>query len=224
MPSTKVPNSAKTWLRCCGIANHGLLDYVACWHVLAARYMQANPQMACALVSTNSICQGEQVGVLWPHLLGLGMRIQFAHRTFQWSNEGKGAAAVHCIIVGFGPQPPAQAVLYDYSADIKAAEGERLAVARINPYLVDGPRCGAGPARASRCARCRKWALATNPLTAATTCLPRKKKPIFCCKSRALRRIFGAGWERRSFSTASNAGVCGWAMPLLPLWPLWSLP
>ena len=45
--------------------------------------MQANPQMACALVSTNSICQGEQVGVLWPHLLGLGMRIQFAHRTFQ---------------------------------------------------------------------------------------------------------------------------------------------
>ena len=122
-----------------GIANHGLLDYVACWHVLAARYMQANPQMACALVSTNSICQGEQVGVLWPHLLGLGMRIQFAHRTFQWSNEGKGVAAVHCIIVGFGPQPPAQAVLYDYSADIKAAEGERLAVARINPYLVDGP-------------------------------------------------------------------------------------
>ena len=110
-----------------GIANHGLLDYVACWHVLAARYMQANPQMACALVSTNSICQGEQVGVLWPHLLGLGMRIQFAHRTFQWSNEGKGVAAVHCIIVGFGPQPPAQAVLYDYSADIKAAEGERLA-------------------------------------------------------------------------------------------------
>lgn len=122
-----------------GIGKYGLLDYVACWHVLAARYMQSNPQVVCALVSTNSLCQGEQVGVLWPHLLGLGMHIRFAHRTFQWSNEGKGVAAVHCIIVGFGRQAPAQAVVYDYSADIKAAEGQRLAVARINPYLVDGP-------------------------------------------------------------------------------------
>lgn len=122
-----------------GIANHGLLDYVACWHVLAARYLQANLQAACALVSTNSICQGEQVGVLWPYVLAQGMHLRFAHRTFQWSNEGRGVAAVHCIIIGFGPQAAAQPVVFDYSADIRAAEATPQPVARINPYLVDGP-------------------------------------------------------------------------------------
>ncbi|MDO4768901.1 MAG: N-6 DNA methylase [Brachymonas sp.] len=122
-----------------GIPNSGLLDYVACWHVKAAGYMQANPAMRTALVSTNSICQGEQVGVLWPHMLAQGLHLQFAHRTFQWSNEGRGVAAVHCIIVGYGSQPAAQPVIYDYSANIKAAEGQRLPVKRINPYLVDAP-------------------------------------------------------------------------------------
>lgn len=122
-----------------GIPNSGLLDYVACWHVKAADYMQANPAIRTALVSTNSICQGEQVGVLWPHMLTQGLHLQFAHRTFQWSNEGRGVAAVHCIIVGYGSQPAAQPVIYDYSANIKAAEGQRLPVKRINPYLVDAP-------------------------------------------------------------------------------------
>lgn len=121
------------------IPNCGLLDYVACWHVKAAAYMQANAAICTALVSTNSICQGEQVGVLWPHMLAHGLHIHFAHRTFQWSNEGKGVAAVHCIIVGYGKQPPAQPVIFDYSSNIKSETGERLAAQRINPYLVDAP-------------------------------------------------------------------------------------
>ena len=133
------PQRADVALVLGGVANHGLLDYVTCWYVLAARYMQANPQVACALVSTNSICQGEQVGVLWPYLLAQGVQIRFAHRTFQWSNEGRGVAAVHCIIVGFGLQAAAQPVLFDYSANIQADEGVRLEVERINPYLVQGP-------------------------------------------------------------------------------------
>ena len=124
-----------------GIGKYGLLDYVACWHVKAARYMKGHPEVACALVSTNSLCQGEQVGVLWPYLLSknIGMHIQFAHRTFQWSNEGRGVAAVHCIIVGFGPRPAEKSVVYDYSGDIKAAEGVHFTVKNLNPYLVDGP-------------------------------------------------------------------------------------
>ena len=121
------------------IPNCGLLDYVACWHVKAAAYMQANAAICTALVSTNSICQGEQVGVLWPHMLEQGLHLHFAHRIFQWSNEGKGVAAVHCIIVGYGKQPPAQPVIFDYSSNIKAETGERLVVQRINPYLVDAP-------------------------------------------------------------------------------------
>lgn len=116
----------------------GRLDYVTCWHHKAAAYMHDNPEVKTALVSTNSICQGEQVGILWSYLLAQGMQIHFAHRTFQWSNEGKGVAAVHCVIVGFALSEPKQRTIFDYSDNIK---GEPVAIParNINPYLVDAP-------------------------------------------------------------------------------------
>lgn len=119
------------------IHNAGLLDFVAAWYVKAAQYVQANPAVRVAFVSTNSISQGEQVGVLWSWLLAQGMHLQFAHRTFQWSNDAKGVAAVHCVIEGFGAVDLPGKVIYHYD-DIK---GEPLAVAvkNINPYLVDAP-------------------------------------------------------------------------------------
>jgi hypothetical protein len=120
-----------------GIEGAGLLDFVACWHVLASRYLQANPAVRVALVSTNSITQGEQVGVLWGWLLKQGVKIQFAHRTFQWSNEGKGVAAVHCVIVGFGLQELPGKTIYAYD-DIQG-EPRAVAATNINPYLVDAP-------------------------------------------------------------------------------------
>ncbi|MFZ7311404.1 class I SAM-dependent DNA methyltransferase [Comamonas jiangduensis] len=120
-----------------GVPNFGLLDFVACWHVLTARYMQRNRFIRAALVSTNSICQGEQVGVLWPQLLKQGIQIHFAHRTFQWSNEGRGVAAVHCIVVGFGMSPAEQPRIFEYGSNIRAAEAQVLAVKRINPYLIE---------------------------------------------------------------------------------------
>ena len=91
-----------------------------------------------AFVSTNSITQGEQAGVLWPWLLGHGVTIRFAHRTFRWSNEGKGVAAVHCVIVGFGLQTPAKRTLYLYPDGIKG-EPTALPAKNINPYLADAP-------------------------------------------------------------------------------------
>ena len=91
----------------------------------------------CAFVSTNSIVQGEQVGVLWSWMLAQGVWIQFAHRTFSWSNEAKGNAAVHCVIVGFGLEDLPGKVIYEY-ADIKGA-AHAVPVSHINPYLVDGP-------------------------------------------------------------------------------------
>lgn len=91
----------------------------------------------CAFVSTNSITQGEQVGVLWGWLLNQGLHIQFAHRTFQWMNEAPGKAAVHCVIVGFGVAPYRQRRLFEYD-DIKGAPHE-VAATSINPYLVDAP-------------------------------------------------------------------------------------
>ena len=115
----------------------GRLDYVTCWHRKAADYMKLNPAIACALVSTNSICQGEQVGTLWGYLLEHGAHIHFAHRTFQWNNEARGKAAVHCVIVGFGLRESAEKTIFEYE-DIKG-EPHAIQAANINPYLVDAP-------------------------------------------------------------------------------------
>ncbi|CAN1542126.1 hypothetical protein MCEMAEM4_01820 [Burkholderiaceae bacterium] len=119
------------------IDNAGLLDFVAAWYVKAARYINYAPSCRSAFVSTNSITQGEQVGVLWGWMLSQGIRIQFAHRTFSWSNEARGKAAVHCVILGFGLQDLSNKTIYEYE-DIK---GTPLAVPakNINPYLVDAP-------------------------------------------------------------------------------------
>src|SRR6266496_1968993 len=83
-----------------GVKGAGVLDLVTAWYLKAARFIQGT-RVESAFVSTNSITQGEQVGILWPLLLRLGARINFAHRTFQWTNEARGIAAVHCVIVAF---------------------------------------------------------------------------------------------------------------------------
>lgn len=121
-----------------GMNGAGVLDLVAAWHVKAARYIQANPKIPVAFVSTNSLTQGEQVAILWTELLKLKIKLYFAHRTFRWSNEGRGVAAVHCVIMGFGLQEPSSYRLFDYSDDI-SGKGKEIKASRINPYLVDAP-------------------------------------------------------------------------------------
>jgi len=91
----------------------------------------------CAFVSTNSITQGEQVGVLWSWMLAQGIHIHFAHRTFKWTNDAPGKAAVHCVIVGFAAFEAEKKRLFEY-ADIQGAPHE-VAAENINPYLVDAP-------------------------------------------------------------------------------------
>ncbi len=143
-----------------GIESGGLLDFVAAWYVKAAHYITrhsregGNPVVEAgitgnpldarlrghdgikvAFVSTNSITQGEQVGVLWPELFRLSMKIHFAHRTFSWSNEARGVAAVHCVIIGFGAHDAPNKTIYDYD-DIKG-EPQAIKAKNINPYLVD---------------------------------------------------------------------------------------
>ena len=117
--------------------NAGLLDYVACWYRKAADVLADNPGIRVAFVSTNSITQGEQAGVLWPDLLQRGIQINFAHRTFQWSSEARGKAAVHCVIIGFGQQDAMEKWLFDY--ENHQSESHAVRVSNINPYLVDAP-------------------------------------------------------------------------------------
>ena len=97
----------------------------------------ARRKVKVGFVSANSITQGEQVGVLWSYLLAQGLQISFAHRTFQWSNEAPGKAAVHCVIIGFGRETVKHKHLFEY-ADIKG-QPQEIAAANINPYLVDAP-------------------------------------------------------------------------------------
>lgn len=114
------------------------LDYVSCWYKKAADLMQVNPKIKVALVSTNSITQGEQAGILWGALQKQGVEISFAHRTFKWTNEGSSVAAVHCVIVGLGAEKARKCAIWDYSNDI-AGEGIKIRARRINQYLTDAP-------------------------------------------------------------------------------------
>ena len=117
------------------VQGSGVLDYVSAWYVKAAKYIQ-DTKTKVAFVSTNSIVQGEQTSILWGTLLNkYNIKIHFAHRTFKWSNEAKGNAAVYCVIVGFANFDTSNKSLFEYE-DIKG-EAHELKVKNINPYLVD---------------------------------------------------------------------------------------
>lgn len=111
--------------------NVGNLDYVCCWYKKAAELMKDKPQARAALVSTNSICQGEQVANLWQPLMADGLQINFAHRTFRWDSEATLKAHVHCVIVGFSYFDNKERIIYDNDKAIKASH--------INAYLTDAP-------------------------------------------------------------------------------------
>ena len=119
------------------LKGYGVLDFVTAWYWKAVKYLR-NTQIKVALVSTNSITQGEQVGLFWGPLLGrFNIHITFAHQSFQWNNEAKGVAAVHCVIIGFSEELPEFFRLFEYAT----VGGPPLAtvVSSINPYLVDAP-------------------------------------------------------------------------------------
>jgi hypothetical protein len=115
----------------------GSLDYVTGWLVQAARYIAQNPTIHGAYVATNSITQGEQVPILWPFLHDLGLHLTFAWRTFNWTSEGRGAAHVHVVIVGFsGSSRPRSTTLYEW--DERSASAVGRATTALNGYLAPG--------------------------------------------------------------------------------------
>ena len=118
-----------------GVKGFGVLDYVAAWYMKAAQLI-ANTPTKVAFVSTNSITQGEQVGVLWNLLFNhYNIKIHFAHRTFKWSNEARGNAAVHVVIIGFANYDTNNKRIFEYE-DIKS-EPHEIKAKNINGYLVD---------------------------------------------------------------------------------------
>ncbi|MEV7528569.1 DNA methyltransferase [Agrococcus sediminis] len=118
-----------------GVRGFGDLDFVASWFLLAGKHLHKTSGRS-ALVSTNSITQGQQPPVLWGELYKFGVDIDFAHRTFAWSNAGGDEAAVHCVIIGFSANPkPRRRALWSY-AHPKGAP-VRVEVPRLNAYLLD---------------------------------------------------------------------------------------
>lgn len=122
-----------------GVKGIGVLDYVSAWYIKAAKFLPPNnTKIKCAFVSTNSISQGEQAGLLWGQLFNkYNIKIHFAHRTFSWTNEAKGNAAVHVVIIGFSNFDIEEKRLFEYD-NIKG-DAHEIITKNINPYLVSGP-------------------------------------------------------------------------------------
>jgi len=119
------------------LKNSGNLDFVTAWYKKATVYIQ-DTAIECAFVSTNSICQGEQVPILWPELITKhGVKINFAHTTFRWSNEARGQAAVYCVIVGFSLNDRKTKNIFLYNT--VTGDPIESKVSQINAYLIDAP-------------------------------------------------------------------------------------
>ena len=115
----------------------GVLDYVAAWYCKAVDYI-AGGEIKAAFVSTNSLTQGEQVAPFWGELRARGSaHIHFAHRTFKWTNEARGKAGVHCVIIGFGAHEAKTKRLFVY--DEVDGEPHEIKAQNINSYLIDAP-------------------------------------------------------------------------------------
>lgn len=111
-----------------GYKGAGNLDFVSGWYIKSAQLMQGT-EIQTALVSTNSITQGEQASLLWKILIqDFSVSINFAYKTFKWNSEAKDKAAVHCVIIGFGSEEKADKYLFETDDQVKK-------VNHINGYL-----------------------------------------------------------------------------------------
>jgi hypothetical protein len=121
-------------LACGKMKGSGVLDYVTGWYFKAAEYIHGT-RITVGFVSTNSISQGEQVGILWGELFQRWqLKIHFAHRTFTWQSEARGKAHVHVVIIGFAAFDSANKKIYDYEGEVPVMTTAR----NISPYLVEG--------------------------------------------------------------------------------------
>jgi type I restriction-modification system DNA methylase subunit len=112
-----------------GLKNSKILDYISIWFLKGSKYI-AETKARLAFVSTNSICQGEQVSVLWPQILQQKEQIFFAHTSFKWSNNAKYNAGVTVVIIGLNALNNDNKTIY--------TNGKRISVSHINPYLTSG--------------------------------------------------------------------------------------
>ena len=161
--------------------NVGNIDYVGCWYKKASEYMK-NTLIKTALVSTNSICQGEQVAILWKDLFKNGIHINFAYKTFKWNSESPIKAQVHCIIVGFS---------YINEANKKIFNGSKILKAKnINAYLQDAPNIIVERRKTPICANVPKIKIANQPIDGGNYLFTEKQKEEFIKKEPLSKKYF----------------------------------
>ena len=201
-----------------GIKSAGLLDYVCGWYLKAADYLREAdaarpgnaPRCTAAFVSTNSVSQGEQVGVLWGELFRRGAHLHFAHRTFAWTSEAAGKAHVHCVIIGFGltetrpHEDPKR--LTDYAGP--RAEPVTTEVPGISPYLVAGGRTVVTNRSKPLCAGVPAIGIGNKPIDGGHYLFTPEEKAEFLEREPGAERYF----RRWLGSTEFTNGIERWCL------------
>ena len=188
-----------------GKKNAGNIDYCAAWYMKAAQFMEATPCRA-ALVSTNSICQGEQVANIWKPLHDMGVQIDFAHTTFRWDNEAENKAHVFCVIVGFN-----RGNIYRtktlYVHDTPDSEARVTHPRRINSYLKDAPDVFIWN-RAKQLSNVPKIGIGSQPIDGGNYLFTDEEKSEFLLKEPGASRFFHPWLGSKEFLN----GYTRWAL------------
>ncbi|WP_408913401.1 DNA methyltransferase [Citrobacter freundii] len=168
----------------------GSLDFVACWFWKGARYIQ-NSQAELALVATNSLCQGDQVSILWPSVFALGLHIHLAYPTFAWANNARDKAAVHVIIIGLSSRAKKVKLFQKVNETWHCEQ-----VDNISPYLTKGGNIVVNSSHAPICHNVKPMIKGNQPTDGGHLLLtPEEHKELLKVEPRALpwiKKVIGA--------------------------------
>lgn len=164
------------------------LDYIGCWFKKATDYLKGSPAIKYALVTTNSICQGEQASLLWPYIFSMKQEIFFAHQTFKWTNNAKGNAGVSCNIIGIRNIANNSKFLF--------RDNRKKLATNINAYLVDGPNI-VMPQRTTPLSKLPDMALGSSGIDGGQLMLSEQEKnemiKVDPTAQRFIRKFYGGG-------------------------------
>ncbi|CAH6816505.1 putative DNA methyltransferase YeeA [Vibrio chagasii] len=168
----------------------GSLDFVTCWFWKGAKYIK-NTNAELALVATNSICQGEQVDLLWPKIFDQGLKIHFAYKPFTWANNAKDKAAVHVVIVGLSSTAK-HSKIYQLMGD----EWHHMKVNNVSPYLVEGSNITVGSFKKSISAEAPKLMFGNMPADGGNLLLDTAEKEDLINREPSaqkwIKKVYGA--------------------------------
>jgi hypothetical protein len=194
------------------LKSYGMLDYVSAWYAKAADYILGT-KIKVGFVSTNSIIQGEQVGILWGYLFHkYKIKIHFAHKTFSWRNEAKGNAAVHVVIIGFANYDTSNKIIFEYE-NIKG-EPHEIKAKNINQYLIDAKEIIISP-RSNPICDVPKIGVGSALLDGGFLILSSEERKEVLAKEPFLKKYIKRLWSAEEFIN-NKEKWCFWLKELTP--------